>query len=40
MEELAELYETFSDGKVLMKEREGFHSRLLQNDACTLGQQL
>ena len=38
MKELIQLDETLGDGKVLMKEGEGFHSRLLQNDACPLGQ--
>ena len=38
VEELVELYQTFGNGKVLVKQGECFHSRLLQNDAGLFGQ--
>ena len=40
VEELVELHQTFSDGKVLVKQGQCFHSRLLQNNAGIFGQKL
>ena len=40
MEELIELHQAFSDSKILVKQGECFHNRLLQNNTGVFGKKL